>query len=128
VYSYADRAAVIRLYDTAVSGMASDYPSYYIEHGKRKGVHQFQFVTESEFRQWGESRAKEMEWGRIRSKRISANPDVKRELNESRKHRRNTVPGLREREVEMERNRRRKRMTDASNKVKTYCFGLHVVR
>jgi hypothetical protein len=91
--------------------MAIDYPFYEISSGKRKGLHQFQFVTEAEFRQLGESRAKEIEWGRIRSKRTSSNPEVKRELSERRKHRRNTVPGLREREVEQERERRRRRLT-----------------
>jgi hypothetical protein len=91
--------------------MAIDYPFYEISSGKRKGLHQFLFVTESEYRQLGESRSKEIEWGRIRSKRISTGPDLKRKFSERRKYRRNTERGLREREVELERNRRRSRMT-----------------
>jgi len=85
------------------------YPLYLIEHGKRAGVHEFLFVTETEFQQLGEIRSKEVEYGRIRSKRISASPDLKRKFSERRKHRRNTEPGLRARELE--RNRRRRRLT-----------------
>jgi len=110
--SYADRAAVIQLYDTAVSCMAIDYPFYEISAGKRKGLHGFLFVTESEFRQSGESRAKEIEYGRIRSKRISASLEAKRKFSERRAYRRKTEPELRAHELELRR-RRRDRMTRA---------------
>jgi hypothetical protein len=91
--------------------MAIDYPFYEISAGKRKGVHQFLYVTETEYRQWGEKRAKTIEWERIRSRRISADPEQRAKWTARRAHRRKTVPGLREREVRLERDRRTRRLT-----------------
>jgi len=88
--------------------MAIDYPLYEISSGKREGIHQFLFVSETEYNLLGETRAKEIEYGRIRSWRISTNPEARRKFSERRTHRRATEPGLREREVEQRRNRRRK--------------------
>ena len=100
LFSYAVRADVIRVSrDTAVSYMA--YPLYLIEHGKRAGVHQFIYVTAEEYEKLGLEKAKEVEYGRIRAKRISANPEARRKLSERRKHRRNTEPGLRDHELEL---------------------------
>ena len=86
--------------------MATDYPFYYIDHGKREGVHQFLFVTEAEYRKLGESRAKQIEYGRIRSDRISASVEAKRKWSERRKLRRATEPERRERENELRRRSR----------------------
>jgi hypothetical protein len=91
--------------------MAINYPFYEISAGKRAGVHQFLFLTLEEYECLGLEKAREIEYGRIRSHRISADSEAKRRLSERRKHRRNTEPGLRAREVEMERSRRRERMT-----------------
>jgi hypothetical protein len=89
--------------------MAIDYPFYEISAGKRAGVHQFLFVTEAEFRQLGESRSKIIEYDRIRSRRISANPELRAKWSARRAYRRNHEPGLREREVELQRNRRKRK-------------------
>jgi|HubBroStandDraft_4_1064222.scaffolds.fasta_scaffold1911961_1 hypothetical protein len=84
------------------------YPFYFIEHGKRAGIHQFLFVTLEEYEKLGEEKSKAVEYGRIRSKRISTNPEARRKFSERRKLRRETEPGLRERELEL---RRRRRLT-----------------
>jgi hypothetical protein len=92
--------------------MATDYPFYEISSGKRAGLHQFLFLTEAEYRQINDpQKAKAVEYDRIRAKRISTTPELKAKWSERRTYRRRTVPGLRAREAELERNRRRRRLT-----------------
>jgi hypothetical protein len=87
--------------------MAIDFPFYYIQSGRRAGLHTFLFVTEYEYRKLGESRAKEIEYGRIRSKQVSADPAIKAKWSGRRAHRRKTEPVLRERENELRRRKTR---------------------
>jgi hypothetical protein len=83
-----------------------DYPFYEIHRGPRKGVQRFEFITAEEYLQLGAARAKVVEWNRFRSAMISADPAEKSKWSERRKHRRNTVRGLRERELAQKRVRR----------------------
>ena len=88
--------------------MAVDFPSYEISAGKRAGVHTFLFVTLEEYQQLGPEKSKTVEYDRIRSRRISANPELKAKWSARRAYRRRTELRLREREVELQRNRRKR--------------------
>jgi hypothetical protein len=86
----------------------SSWPFYVINSGSRKGeIRQFLFVTESEFAQLGEQRAKKLELSRTRSRRVSADPELKRKWSQRRSEQRRSNPGVRERENELRRKRRR---------------------
>jgi len=83
------------------------WPFYEISSGKRKGtIHQFLFISESEYLQLGEQRAEEIELSRIRSRRVSADPELKRKWSQRRAERRRTEPELRSRELELRRYRK----------------------
>lgn len=96
-------------------GLRMSWPFYVIESGRRKGeIRQFLFVSESEYNQLGERRSKEIEFSGIRSKRVSGDPSLKAKWSARRSERRKTEHGLREREFELRRNRRR---IDSESKV-----------
>lgn len=54
-----------------------DYPYYEVQHGPRKGVHRFEYITAEEYRQLGLVRSKIVEWNRFRATMLSADPEAK---------------------------------------------------
>jgi len=94
------------------------YPLYEIERGKQRGtVKQFVFVPESEYNaliaelgsKTGLRKAKRLEYDRIRSRRISTNPEERAHWSARRAQRRATKTGLREREQRLDRISAKKR-------------------
>ena len=94
------------------------YPLYKIERGEQRGtVKQFVFVPESEYGALiaelgpkdGLRKAKRLEYDRIRSRRISTNPEERAHWSARRAHRRATKAGLRERERRLDRISAKKR-------------------
>jgi hypothetical protein len=92
------------MFDTSAAGMS--YPTYFLSSGPRKGWHTFTLVSLEEYERLGRDRAVVIEADRIRSKRISENPELKRKWSARRAHRRKTEPGLRAHEVQLQRRRR----------------------
>ena len=63
----------------------SMYPFYEIGGSSyRHGIHRFLFLTLEEYNQLGRDAAITLEYGRIRAKRISTDPDAKRKAAEYR--------------------------------------------
>ena len=94
------------------------YPLYEIERGKQRGtVKQFVFAPESEYNaliaelgsKAGLRKAKRLEYDRIRSRRISTNPEERAHWSARRAQRRATKTGLREREQRLDRISAKKR-------------------
>jgi len=94
------------------------YPLYEIERGKQRGtVKQFVFAPESEYNaliaelgsKAGLRKAKRLEYDRIRSRRISTNPEERTHWSARRTQRRATNAGLRERERRLDRISAKKR-------------------
>jgi hypothetical protein len=87
------------------------YPLYEVERGKQRGtVKQFIFVSEEEYSSLisdlgpndGLKKAKKLEYDWIRSRRISATPELRRKWSERRKWRRHNEDGLRDRERKLD--------------------------
>jgi hypothetical protein len=87
------------------------YPLYEVERGKQRGaVKQFIFVSESEYNSLiaelgpkdGLKKAKKLEYDRIKARRISATPELRRKWSERRKWRRHNEDGLRDRERKLD--------------------------
>jgi hypothetical protein len=94
------------------------YPLYEIERGKQRGtVKEFIFVPESEYNALiaelgpkdGLRKAKRLEYDRIRSRRISTNPEERAHWSARRAQRRATNVSLRERERRLDRISAKKR-------------------
>jgi len=94
------------------------YPLYEIERGKQRGtVKQFVFAPESEYNaliaelgsKAGLRKAKRLEYDRIRSRRISTNPEERAHWSARRAQRRATKTGLWEREQRLDRISAKKR-------------------
>lgn len=87
------------------------YPLYEIERGKQRGtIKQFIFVSESEYNaliaelgsKAGPRKAKRLEYDRIKARRISTTPELRRKWSERRKWRRHNEDGLRDRERQLD--------------------------
>jgi hypothetical protein len=87
------------------------YPLYEVERGKQRGtVKQFIFVSESEYNALitalgtkdGLKKAKRLEYDRIKTRRISTTPELRRKWSERRKWRRHNEDGLRDRERKLD--------------------------